>query len=238
MNLIVFATTMGHGGRHTYKHTIQSILDATGNFFRDRYLHLKVRPEEEHIVKEIADFCHRKYFRVLVSNAPLVHHSQNHAHHSSEYFKDIYKIYSHPTVRLSKYSFWLEDDWIIESKVNIVELLTSAKDFLDSNPNQICVRFNPAESFYIESKDNFPNNQYISTQGLRYTHYGPTFTFQPNINRTNEIYAAWKSVQKNLDRLGSIHCELLSGEILKQFTESPTPFSFFNPELAYARHIG
>lgn len=238
MNLIVFSTTMGHGGRHTYKHTIESILDATGGFFGDRYLHLKIRPDEEEIAKEIINFCQRRYFRVLITKASLVHHSQSHADHSMAYFQDIYRIYSHQTVRLSKFSLWLEDDWIIESKTNITDLLNTGEDFLNNNPNQLCVRFNGATSFYTEDKDHIKNNSFIFTQGVRYTPFGPTFTFQPNINRTNEVYAAWKAIQNNLGRLGETHCELVSGEIMRKFTESSTPFSFFNPELAYARHIG
>ena len=51
LNLIIFSTTMGHGGEHTYE---ESINDLFGKFdpdlFTNRVLHLKTREEEtEHI---------------------------------------------------------------------------------------------------------------------------------------------------------------------------------------------
>ena len=76
------------------------------------------------------------------------------------------------------------------------------------------------------------------TQDLDYTQYGPTFTFQPNINRTSEIFVAWMAAQELLDKLDTHHCELVSGAILKNLTDSNTPFSFFNPKKIYSKHIG
>ena len=49
---------------------------------------------------------------------------------------------------------------------------------------------------------------------------------------------AWKGAQRYLDKLGMVHCEIMSGQLLKQLSNSPTPFSFFNPNKIYSNHIG
>ena len=240
MNLIVFCTTMGHGGRHTYEETINSILDQAGDFFSRRIIHLKTKPSQEDKAEEIKDFAAEKNFRIIESKADLVHHSSNHQVHSAEYFKDVFKTYSDPTIRKEKYSFWLEDDWILRTQEqDLVSALRESENFLDNNTNQLCVRFNSAEEFKKCEQDHFRSpSRDIFTQGLKYTQWGPTFTFQPNVNRTIEVYAAWKAAQRYLDILGQYHCELLSGDLMKNLTESPTPFSFYNPEKIYAQHIG
>ena len=48
LNLIVFSTTMGHGGRHTYEESINDLFEKFDPiFFANRVLHLKTRNGEE-----------------------------------------------------------------------------------------------------------------------------------------------------------------------------------------------
>ena len=47
-----------------------------------------------------------------------------------------------------------------------------------------------------------------------------------------------KQPRHHLDKLGSYHCELMSGDLLKAATNSKTPFSFFNTHKLYSNHIG
>lgn len=239
MNLIVFCTTMGHGTRHTYSKTINSILKQADKIITNRILHLKTLPDQEDKANEIKDFCAKNSIQVIETKAGLVHHSVNHQVHSAEYFKDIFKVYSDSKIRKEEFSLWLEDDWIIkENGKKFLDACNESLEFLKSNPDQLCVRFNSAADFLKCQQDHFIADNDIFTQGKQYTQWGPTFTFQPNISRTKEIYAAWKAAQKHLDMLGQYHCELMSGDILKNFSESDTPFSFYNPEKIYAEHIG
>jgi len=243
MNLIIFCTTMGHSGRYTHEETIRSILSqGKGLFdsqFSNKIVHLKTKPDQIEKAIEIKKFCDNVGFEVVETIANVVHHSENHQHHSAEYFKDIFKVYSIPKVRLQEYSLWLEDDWIIkENGKSFYDACMESIYFLDHNPDQLCVRFNSATDFLKCEQDHFVEDNDIFTQGKQYTQWGPTFTFQPNISRTKEIYAAWKAAQKHLDMLGQYHCELMSGDLLKNFSESETPFSFYNPEKIYAEHIG
>ena len=232
LNLIVFCTTMGHGGRHTYKDSIVNLYDKIdSNLFANKILHLKTRDGEEIIADEIKEFCNSVDIRV--------YHAENHQVHSAGYFKDIYKAYSDLDIRKQKYSFWLEDDELLQvNKISLEDVFKKSIEFLDNNPDQLCVRLNRADEFQDDNSDYLVENENIFTQAINYTQYGPTFTFQPNVSRTSEIFLAWKTAQKYLDKLGSYHCELVSGEILKKMSNSNTPFSFFNPSKAYSKHIG
>jgi hypothetical protein len=240
LNLIIFCTTMGHGGRHVYKQTIDSLYSKIDmNLFANKVIHVKTRNKEENIFNEIKEYCESLGFDVIETKADLVHHSENHLNHSSEYFKDIYKIFSKENLRKIKYSLWMEDDWILNSKkISIEECIKESINFLEENPNQLCVRFNSSELFKKEDKNYFKNNKNIFTQSIDHTSYGPSFTFQPNINRTSEIFYALKNAQNYLHQLGDYHCELMITHILYNFTNSNTPFSFFDPEKIYSQHIG
>jgi len=240
LNLIVFCTTMGHGGRHTYQDCLNNLQNKIDlSIFSNKLLHLKSRDGEENIADEIKSFCSHLDIRVMETKENIVHHSEDHLSHSAGYFKDIYKAYSDLDIRKQKYSFWLEDDELLQSSsISLEDALKKSIDFLDNNPDQLCVRFNRAEEFKDPDGEFLIENENIFTQSIIYSQYGPTFTFQPNISRTNEIFIAWKQAQDHLDKLGEVHCEIVSGFILKKLTNSDTPFSFFNPNKAYSKTIG
>jgi len=240
VNLIVFCTTMGHGGKHTYQDCLNNLYEKIDHsLFKNRILHLKSRDGEESIAEEIKSFCSDLDIRVIETKENIVHHSENHLTHSAGYFKDIFKSYSDPIIREQKYSFWLEDDELIQTnQITLEDAFRKSIDFLENNPRQICVRFNRAEEFKDDDLPYLVEDDHILTQAIHYTQYGPTFTFQPNINRTDQIFTAWKEAQKHLDKLGKIHCEILSGYLLKKMTDCETPFSFFNPKQVYSKTIG
>jgi len=240
VNLIVFCTTMGHGGRHTYQdcfHNLRSQIDLS--IFSNKLLHLKSRDGEEHIADEIKSFCSDLDIRVIETKENIVHHSENHLSHSAGYFKDIFTSYSDPIIREQKYSFWLEDDELIQTnKTTLEDAFKKSIDFLENNPEQICVRFNRAKEFKNSDAPYLIEDDNICTQAINSSQYGPTFTFQPNISRTDQIFTAWKEAQNHLDKLGKIHCEIMSGYFLKKMTDCETPFSFFNPKKVYSKTIG
>lgn len=251
LNLIIFCTTMAkkcygeNSSEYTYSRVIDSLFDQVDpDIFANKVLHLKSRPQEESKSKEIKDFCDSKGVRVIETKQNLSHHSENIQNHSAEYFKDIFKAYSDPDVRKQKYSLWLEDDFILKSKENTVEeSFNLAIDYLDDRPDQLTVRYNQSNhdtdaTKEYKNKDYFIHSDAIYVQGETYTPWGPTFTFQPNISRTSEIFTSWRSAQMHLDKLAEYHCELMSGDLLKNFSLSRTPFSFFNPEKIHSEHIG
>ena len=76
LNLIIFCTTMGHAGRHTYKDCINNLYDKVDkNIFKNRLLHLKTREGEEKTAEEIKNFCEDKNIRVIETIENIVHHS-------------------------------------------------------------------------------------------------------------------------------------------------------------------
>lgn len=230
---------MGHGGRHTYCDVIEDLFEKVdSNIFSNKVLHLKTRDKEEVVSDKIKSFCYVHGIRVIETKESIVHHSENHLSHSAGYFKDIYKAYSDKEIRKQKYSLWLEDDWILNSKEPVEDLIKEAIKFLDDNPDQLCVRFNSSEDYGLPEGNYLENSGNILTQAINYTKYGPTFTFQPNISRTRDIFIAWKAAQNYLNKLGQYHCELMSGDLLKPMSNSETPFSFFDTKRAYANHIG
>ena len=241
LNLIVFATTMGHEGRHTYDKVIDTLFSQLDpKLFANKVMHLKIREAEEDTAEQIEKFCERNDIRVIKSSDKLVHHSEDHLCHSAGYFKDIYKAYSDLELRKQKYSLWFEDDWLLNIKsIKLHEALRESLDFLDDNPNQLCVRFNRAEKFDGPEGESLKKTENIFTQTENYSEYAPCFTFQPNINRTSEFFLAWKTLQQHLHKLGSYHCELMATHLLREgFSNSETPFSFFDPEKIYSQHIG
>jgi len=240
VNLIVFCTTMGHGGRHTYQDCLDNLRSKVDlSIFSNKLLHLKSRDGEENIADTIKSFCSDLDIRVIETKENIVHHSENHLTHSAGYFKDIFKSYSDPIIRQQKYSFWLEDDELIQTnKIDLEDGFKKSIEFLEENPKQICVRFNRAKDFKDDDSEYLVENENIFTQAINYTQYGPTFTFQPNINRTDQIFTAWKEAQNHLDKLGKVHCEIMSGFLLKKMTDCETPFSFFNPKKIYSKTIG
>tara|TARA_R100000742_G_C4275596_1_gene96165 strand:+ start:103 stop:825 length:723 start_codon:yes stop_codon:yes gene_type:complete len=240
---------MGHGGNHTYKDCINDLYSKVDkNVFKNRLLHLKTRKGEEDIAEEIKRFCEDKDVRVLETVEDIVHHSENHQIHSAGYFKDILKAYSDSEIQKQKYSFWLEDDELLQTdSITLESALVESVKFLEENPNQLCVRFNRAKEFGepMDAGSNSKHeylfeNENIFTQAINYSEWGPTFTFQPNINRTKQIFLAWQEAQKYLDNLGDWHCEVVSGSILRQVTniEKETAFSFFNTNKVFSKTIG
>jgi len=250
LNLIIFCTTApkyGHGNNtenyksnYTYEKTINSLFDQVDkNLFKNKLLHLKSREGEEGVADNIKNFCDDKDIRVIETKENFEHHSDNALSHAAGYFKDIYKAFSDLDIRKQKYSLWLEDDYLFRLRmISLEEAFKQSIKFLDNNPEQLCVRFNLGLNF-TKAVNSIKESHNIFTQDLNYTQYGPTFTFQPNISRTTDIFVAWRAAQNLLHKLEILHCELVSGEILKtNLTNSPTPFSFFNPKKIFSEHIG
>ena len=241
LNLIIFCTTMpkyGHGNNsekytadYTYEKTIDSLFDQVDkNIFKNRLLHLKSREEEKDKAEEIKEFCKSRDIRVIETVTHVAHHSEDPLSHAAEYFKDIYRAYSDLEIRKQKYSLWLEDDYVFDC--DLLELESAFKksmNFLDEKPDQLCVRFNHGDGrgFTDPEGDYLVENDFIFTQAINYTKYGPTFTFQPNINRTNEIFIAWKTAQEHLDKLGSYHCESYVWRLIKKYDQFENALFFF-----------
>lgn len=241
INLVLFSTTQGHKGRDTYQETASSLFSKIDrSFFKGAFAHIK-NTDQKKCDEMVANYSDMG-IRTFVSNGQLVHHSQNHAFWSKEYYKDVFRMVSESVIRKEKYFFWLEDDWVLRNKKDLREIFEESLNFLEDDPDTICVRF-LSESEVTDDrpdwfKDIFHEKGEIFKQGLKFTKWGPVHPFGPSILKTEQVFGAWNLVMRNMHILDYEHCELVATQILKQFSTSTTPFAFYNKDLIYSHHIG
>jgi len=238
ISLALYLSTKGHFGyKDCYKKTIDRFEKVIGGDFFDsmyKLAHIKVSPQDEKLFLEMKEFLYVNYnFTVLHSVADWSH---NDVSHSVEYYKDKLKVYSHPKLHQTPFSIFFEDDWLLSCYGS--DLLKQGVEFLEENLDCLCVRINnnceKFEAFQYLDTDN-PN---IKLQSLSSTKWGPTFTFQPTIVRTKEWYHALRWINKDQELIKRTHCELISGHVMKNFSDSNTPFAYFDNEFASVEHIG
>lgn len=240
LNLVIYTSTKGHFGyKNCYKVTSRRLDELFT--FKDKTVHIKIDPESDknHQHFKMKDwFDKQESWNILSTRGDWSHNDRSHA---AEYYKDKLTCFSNLKVQSNKYTLFIEDDWIIHHGigVNASELMEKAVSFLNTNQNKLCVRINnrdeiPCDYIYETSE--------IWSQGEKYTSFGPTFTFQPTIVRTLEWYHALRWINQmsdaDPDLFAKYHCELISGDVMKKFSDDPLPFCFFNPEVVNAEHIG
>jgi len=233
---VLYTSTKGHfGQKNLYKFTIERLKEKIT--FYDEFFklaHIKVSPGEEELAQEMEDWLYEQGWLTIRSKGEWSHNNTSHA---VGYYKDKLKAFSEPLLHRFKYSIFLEDDWVLnidESRFYL--LFNEALRFLNQRPDALCVRINN------EAEEHNPLdlrvNKFLYCQGLFRNQYGPTFTFQPTIIRTLEWYQALRLINKNLDQLQYKHCEIMSGEAMKNFSDSVTPFYYFDPKFVSVTHIG
>lgn len=184
MNLCFFTTTKGHFGRKDiYKITIENLFSKIQyHYFFDRIAHIKVSPGEEEVANEMEEYLASKKFHVLKTIGEWRHNDNSHGY---EYNKDIYTMFSNQMVGRDRFSLWLEDDWILNGR-DIERKFYDAQIFLNNKPDYLSVRVN-ADRY--EDDKVFDNGKF-KVQKENYTNWGPTFTFQPTIVKTENIHYA------------------------------------------------
>lgn len=232
MNLCFFTTTKGHFGRKDiYRITLESLFSKVRNsFFSRRIAHIKITPGEESVAQEMEEYLMSHGFHVLKSVGDWRHNDNS---HGAEYNKDIYKVFSSKEATLDRFSFWLEDDWILNGN-NIDAKFISAEKFLGRQPEYLSVRVN-AEKY---EDDKVFGESIFKVQGNNYTQWGPTFTFQPTVTKTDAVHYAYSLLQRNWEQMGHLHVELQSTYSIRSLVLNPTPFAIFPYEDLNCTHIG
>lgn len=233
---VLYTSTKGHfGQKDLFKFTVDR-LEKKVPLFSDFYktAHIKVSRDECYLGVYMMDWLIEKGWVVKVTIGEWSHNNKSHA---EAYYADKLKVFSHPDLHKYKYTIFFEDDWLLnvdEKRTQI--LLDGALDFLNNETSALCVRINN-EAEDVNPADIRVRN-FLYCQGLNRNQYGPTFTFQPTIVRTLEWYHALRLINKNIHQLEFTHCEILSGEAMKNFSDSQTPFCYFDPRLISVTHIG
>lgn len=230
-----FITTRGHYGRKDiWRETIYHWYDVMPTFeMYPKFVHIKISDGEEKLGEEIKDQLEEIDFKVLTTQKDWKHNDSSHA---VGFYEDMLKLYSDTELHKYKYSILHEDDWLWKSSSNLSYLLNLGRRFLDENLDALCVRVN--DERHKDKSKSFKASDKIYGQRVDYTPFGTTMTFQPTILRTLEWYHALRLINKNKEVLKQRHCELVSGDVMKNFSDSKTPFYFFDPDVLSAEHIG
>lgn len=235
LSLVLYTSTRGHWGfKNSYKFTIENLEKNLGRSFYSikKYCNIKRDLKEEAgIFLEMCDWLQKKGFIIYNTCGDWSHNDSSHA---VGYYKDMLSTFD--LMPHDKYTFVMEDDWLIHSGNFFDLFLVQALKFLEKNKNALCVRIN-------SEPDKRKNGATEIHQGLyrqdeSFTPYGSTFTFQPTIVRTRDWWHSLRIINQNLHLLATTHCELLSGYVFKQFSQDKSPFYFFDPDLVWCEHIG
>lgn len=238
-SIVLYTSTRGHFGyKDCYKHTVKRLEKENLDFWRIYKLaHIKISPGEEELAAEMKQWLNKKGFRVIQTKANWKHNDPNNSH-AKEYYKDKLKCFSDKEIQKRRYTFFIEDDWKVNFNGYADFYLDRAAEFLDKNLDYLCVRVNNEIEKSVEKATPLTEDNLIYKQNLDYTIYGPTLTFQPTLIRSAEWRHALRLINSNLDILNTQHCELVSGMAMRQFSDSDTPFCFFNPQIINCEHIG
>ncbi|MEY4371023.1 MAG: hypothetical protein RIQ48_739 [Pseudomonadota bacterium] len=236
INLVLFTSTKGHfGNKQIYQRTIEDLFSKIDPNFFFKFAHIKVSPNEEKIAEEMQTFLSSLNFLVDKTIGNWSH--SDHQSHAIGYTQDIIKSFSNDQLHKQQFSLWLEDDWLFNIKKNNLEYyINYAVEQLKINKDLLCFRFNH-EIHEVDENNNINKDIYY-LQTDKSTPYGSTFTFQPNITRTRDVWLAYKFISKYWDNIKNMHIELQSGWGLKHLTSNPNHFAFFNPQYIDCIHIG
>lgn len=257
VGIVLYTSTKGHFGyRDCYKETVEHFEKQcpssdngllVNQFYNKFYklAHIKMCLEaDEPIMREMEHWLINKDFRVISSQKEWNH---NDASHANGYYADMLKCFSDPKILEQELVLFIEDDWLIsthwESMFSVVDY---AVKFMRQNPNKLCLRINrdtdKVPDFKILKYAPESGHLLILEQGPKATPYGPTMTFQPTFVRPREWYHALRLINNRIsedpDLLTKYHCELVSGDTMKVFSDDPSPFCFFGQSLVDAEHIG
>lgn len=227
-----FTSTKGHFGRKdTYQYTFESLINQDIFSIIDEFvIHIKVSPEEDKIASEIEKWFQSKLkgknYNILKTKGSWAHDD---ASHREGYTRDIYKVLSHSDP--NDLFFWMEDDWIIEGDNPSDKLWESLERFEYLETLNIRINNQPLEK---DVEDYAPN---LFRQGPKYTQWGPTMTFQPNLSRVRDLQIIYNLILKDWERHKNIHIELINGEMAKMILPDPH-FLLFDYNELKARHIG
>jgi hypothetical protein len=242
LGIVLYTSTKGHFGyTDCYKHTVNRLIQCFPHCWESlvRVAHIKYSSTDNaEILSEMIRFLKEKGFDVLTSTGDWSHNTSSHA---NGYYQDMEKALGYWPLHKKRYVLVCEDDWLLNFQTNPTSSIINAINLMDRDLNTMCVRINhdihqnlqEAEESVVEG---------IFRQGLKYTEYGPTFTFQPTIVRLKEWYHSVRLINKKASKhetfFNDVHCELVSGEMLKVFSDSEKPFCFFDPRKVNAEHIG
>jgi hypothetical protein len=238
LTIILYSSTKGHFGfKNSYQFTIEKLKkNLGGDFWRiKKYCNIKRSNEENEreIFLEMCEFLQKNDFYVLNTCGNWSHNNSSHA---VGYYQDMFSVFKN--IPHTEFTLVIEDDWLIHSAIQFNFAIEFAIKFLKETKNALCFRVNSEPDRRINGATKVREFQGLYRQDEDFTKFGSTFTFQPTIVRTRDWWHSLRIINNNLHLLDSVHCEILSGQVFKQFSDDKSPFYFFDPELIWCEHIG
>ena len=236
LTIVLYSSTKGHFGfKNSYQFTVDSLMGNLGDDFFSiaKYCNVKREDGDNKVFSEMEDFLGKRGF---VINQTFGDWSHNNNSHAKEYYKDMLNVFNKSYQK--EFTLVIEDDWLInfEDSIGFNHALEIGISFLKKNKNALCIRVNSEPDCRTNGATEIQNGIY--RQDEDFTPFGSTFTFQPTIVRTRDWWHSLRIINNNLHLLDSVHCEILSGQVFKQFSDDKSPFYFFDPDLVWCEHIG
>lgn len=234
ISLALFTTTKGHFDFTTiYKSTINDLFYQVGeNFFADKVVHIKREENDELVYQEMVNFFKLFNFKILTSFGKWKHYDQS---HYIEHGKDIATLLSDSNVQQNQFIFWLEDDFLLRSKGDLLSDIHLGINILKSEPNILNIRWlkNEADMELLQiNKENFNEN-------LCYFTHNDVFSFNPSIIRSRDAWFLAKYFRFVYPNNLHVHIERFATEVLKSISmRNNNIFSAFKLDCAKAVHIG
>lgn len=236
ITLAVFSSTKGHHGhKDIYQTTIKSLEKQIDlNKFGQKIAHIKKDEGENPI--EMISFFKERGFEIVESVGSWKHFDLS---HQQNYLLDIIKI---SKLIKESYVFHLEDDFLIEPKLNIpvAGLIEASMELLSSFPYHLTARF-PADDNEVERINGLRAKHGLDAEvgenGETLFTHNDFYSHNPNITRAKDYYLAAKIVEENFEQL-SFHSEKGYGKAMRWLSPEKYPLMCFKPTIAKAIHIG
>lgn len=241
-----FTNTKGHfGNQHLWKKTWNS-------FYHNIFSYTNIKPiinvvlddKGDDVLKDMIDFFSIYNIRdIHIRKANWKHHDPS---FHTGYATDFLNVYSKVIELDCDFCLHLEDDWIIDPKSydheNILAF-NEALDYIKNNKSCLQIKFcreddergrilNLPENLSWKKKINDRTNKIFETSDL--------FSFNPHINRPRDIFLAinkaiscWSS-----ESLLQQNFEMGFTELIRDMTNSETPFAVMKKEYLPIEHIG
>ena len=236
--MTMFSSTRGHhGNKEIYKYTIKDFENNYGlNFFDKKIFHIKVSENEEAIANEMEEFAKQYGFIVVKSQGNWKHFDHS---HFWGYYQDMIKIFLSEDVQSCKYNFFMEDDWVIKSRISFNELFNISKNIL-KNKDILNVRLpHGLEEFKrIDGLSHFYNkNCKAEWVDDNYFIHNDQWATHPSFSRSRDLYFIFQLILRNQQHFMQ-YLEWSLSMAGRVFTMSELPQACFNSNLVNIIHIG
>lgn len=240
LTIALFTSTKGHFDvKSRYLETVKNLNEKIPlSQFENLIAHIKYSDEDSEL-EEMSQNLEKFGFEVLYTPGQWSH--KNDGSHQEEYLKDINTIFSYEKTLSSKYTLFLEDDWLFNPyEMDLLYWISEAMKILEENPECNQVRF-PRFHNEFDRINKLKSKHGIDATAIKGDEkyfICNDFSLNPSIFRSRDIFSAINLVMKN-PNVFPRHVEHGLGAAIKYLYDLfPLSFAVFEPSKIKVRHIG